>query len=140
MFRTKQQNSRLHALITQLNIDAETKEELVHKFTSGRTTSSSKMLVTECQSMINNLDAMTKGYTKNIANENTPENKMRRRILSICHEMGWKKEGVLDWEKINAFLLKSGYLHKSLNEYTAKELPKLVTQFEQLLKSFYAQR
>lgn len=145
MYRTKEQNKTLHALLGELNIDVEQKEELVYQFTQSREKSSSKMLITECQAMINHLKAIKSGYiSKNEGgkkhDENDPANKMRRKILSICYEMRWTLNGGIDWEKLNAWLYKYGYLKKDLNKYTEAELPTLVTQFENLLKTFYAKR
>lgn len=64
-------------------------------------------------------------------------NNMRRKIFSLCHELGWTKSDkgkqVVDQKRLNAFLEKRGYLHKPLNFYTPKELPTLVTQFENML-------
>jgi hypothetical protein len=138
MFRNKQQNSQLHKLISRLGIDAEGKEELVFKFTNGRENSSAKMLVHECQNLINYLNAQVK--TAPTQKQNTPENQMRRKVLSVCHEMGWKKGDKVDFGRLDAFMLKSSILKKPLNDYKVDELPQLVTQFEQLLKSFYAAR
>ena len=146
MLRNKQQNKQLHALIGELKIDAETKEELVHQFTNKRETQSSKMLVNECQALINHLKVMRgskpKSASTGSATETTPENKMRRKILSICREMGgdWHNGLQYNWIKINAWLDKYGYLHKPLNDYKEKELPKLITQFEALLANKYAKR
>lgn len=142
MYRNKQQNTILHKLLGDLNIDKETKSDLVMQFTQERETSSSKMLVSECQALINHLNIIKNGpVQKNHASEqNTVQNKMRRKILSICHEMNWKLGQQLDWERINFWLQKYGYLHKDLNKYTEAELPKLVTQFENLLQSYYAKR
>jgi hypothetical protein len=146
-YRTLQQNTRLHALIGELYIDAEMKEDLVLQFSNQRTNTSSKLLVVECEALINHLQSVKNGYVidgnkgRSTFDKNTPENKMRRKILSICHEIHWTKNGSIDWNKLDAFLLKSGYLHKEkLNDYTVEELPKLVTQFEQLQKTFYAKR
>ena len=138
MFRTKQQNAVLHGLINSLKIDMETKEDLVHSHTGGRTTSSSKMLINECADLIGHLKNMTEGTASK--KTNTVQDKMRKKILSICYEMQWTIAGKLDWERINFWLNKYGYLHKDLNDYTISELPKLVTQFENLLNTFYAKR
>lgn len=142
MYRNQSQNKRLHQLIGELNIDNEQKEELVYQYTNGREKSSAKMLMNECQSLINYLDLIKKGNTpkQQESKEITPAQRMRRKILSICHEMGWKQNGAIDWDRLNGWLSKSGYLKKDLNDYTEAELPKLVTQFEQLLKSHYAKR
>lgn len=151
MFRTKDQNKRLHLLLTANGIDRTTTEgkeileDMVYKASNGRVKESSRLLIPECQALINNLNAMKNQRVTVSGNnpipENTPANKMRRKILSICREMGkdWYNNGY-NWDKINAWLLKYGYLHKGLNAYTEAELPKLVTQFDNLLQSEYAKR
>lgn len=145
MLRTINQNRQLHALVNKLGINKETKEELVYEYTKGRSSSSADLNLDECQALINNLNHMARNSvqvkpTPKPKLEKSAENKMRRKILSICHEMRWKEGNNLDWKRINGWLLKYGYLHKPLNDYTAKELPTLITQFEQLLKEFYAKR
>lgn len=142
MIRNNHQNTVLHKLIADLNIDKETKADLVLQFTQERETSSAKMLVSECQELINHLNIIKNGPTdkKQAPAQNSVQNKMRRKILSICHEMNWKIGSQLDWNRINFWLEKYGYLHKELNRYTEAELPKLVTQFENLLQSYYAKR
>jgi len=149
MLRNKQQNKALHLLVGELNISSEMKEELVYQFTNGRETSSSKMLVNECQSLINHLNHIKNGTSatnRKVSNHSVSRmsredkdkcQKMRRKILSIFHEMGWKKQGQLDWTRINEWLLTRGYLKKALNDYKLAELPKLVSQVEKLLLHHY---
>lgn len=129
MIRTATQNARLHFLTGQLNIDKEMKEDLVYQFTNGRETSSAKMDIRECQALINHLGSLNK--------ENSDKgDKMRKKILSIVHELGWETPtGKIDWKRLNDYLNKYGYLHKHLNDYQYHELPKLVTQFENLQKT-----
>lgn len=66
--------------------------------------------------------------------------KMRKKIISMAHECGWHTlingKWIIDMNRLNAWMLKSSYLHKRLDEYNYKELPLLVTQFEQVYKSF----
>lgn len=137
MKRTLQQNAQLHTLLTRLDLQEE-KADLVYQHTQGRTTRSSEMLYNECASLIGYLNNMVSRKQRSRFDYNDPANRMRRKILSICHEMGWETDsGKIDWPRLNAWLLKYGYLHKGLNDYTAKELPRLVTQFENYLKSVY---
>jgi hypothetical protein len=135
MVRTIAQNKQLHQLVTQLNINQETKEELVYSYTKGRETSTAKMERMECQALINNL--RVKANASKISDK---ANIMRRKVLSICHEMKWTVNGKVDFLRLNEYLNKYGYLHKLLNLYTEQELPTLITQFEQLLKHYYGQR
>lgn len=143
MLRNKQQNTHLHALLNELSIDKETKEDLVYQYTNKRERSSSKMLVAECQALINYLRHLKQNTVDVVKKarpvlENTPENKMRRKVLSLFHELNWKANQTLDWNRINAWMDKFSYLHKPLNAYKPNELPKLITQVEQLLKTHYA--
>lgn len=139
MLRTAQQNTQLHALIGKLGIDKDLKEELVAKFTSNRETSSAQMQYGECQDLINHLLQIAGGSH---SQEWKASNKMRRKILMICHEIGWETpSGKVDFSRLNAWLLKFGYLHKAnLNEYKYNELPTVVSQFEQLQRHYYAKR
>lgn len=65
-----------------------------------------------------------------------PCNQMRRKIIGILKERGAVlDDGKADMPHIYAWVLKYGYLHKPMNAYTANELPRLVTQAEQVVAS-----
>lgn len=138
MLRTLEQNKRLWSLSNSLNLDADGLKEYVLKYSNNRTGSSKQLTMTECQALINELDIIKKNINNTPVSNSNASQRMRRKIMSICHEMNWKKDGKLDWGRINDFMFKSSYLKKGLNSYAADELPKLVSQFEQLLKSYYA--
>ena len=130
MLRTLEQNTRLHKLIGLLAISKENKEQLVFGFSGERTSTSKELTFEECNRLNNHLQSL-------VQQSDDRADVMRKKVLSICHEMKWKLEsGKIDWEHLNDWLDKYGYLHKSLNEYTEKELPKLVTQFENLLRDY----
>lgn len=129
--RTNEQSIRLHTIVGKLGIDSEMKAELVNVITNGRSSSTKDLTHLECDALIKNLQV------------SVPKagDKQRKKILSIVHELGWETPtGKIDWNALNPYLLKYGYLHKAFNDYTPKELPKLVTQFENLLRSEYAKR
>lgn len=136
------QNRRLHALIGELKIDAETKEDLVYEISAGRVKSSAFLTFEEANSLINNLQVLkNKNFKPVVPQTDWVVDKMRRKILSIGHEMGWKlKTGKIDMERINEFCVARGHQHKRLNDYTKAELPILITQFEKTLKDYYAKR
>lgn len=146
MLRTAIQNKQLHAILGKLNLEQEVKQQLVFNHTQGRTTSTKEMQINECQALINYLNHLQKNIVevKEVpapVKLITPEQKMRRKVLSICHEMGWRlPSGKIDINRVNAFCLNHSTLKKELNAHTAKELPKLISQFEQLLKKQYAAR
>lgn len=138
MLRTLEQNKRLWSLFNNLKLDAETIQDLVFSYSAGRTKSSKALTMVECQSLINHLDVIKKERFSAPVSNNDASQRMRRKIMSICHEMNWTDNGKLDWKRINGFMFNSSYLKKTINSYTEQELPKLVSQFEQLLKSHYA--
>jgi len=59
--------------------------------------------------------------------ENSPENKMRRKIISLFRLMGYTADAV---DAVKGWAKTKGYLKKELNSYTANELPELVSQAE----------
>jgi hypothetical protein len=65
--------------------------------------------------------------------------RMRKKIISRFHEMGYRKNGRIQMDRVNRTIEKYGYLHKPLNKYTYKELPKLVSQFS-TIKADYLER
>lgn len=121
-------NKQLHALLSQTGL-MEHKEGLVLCFTCNRTTHSREMTEIEANELI--------GYLRQQPDR---AEKMRKKILSMAHEMGWHqlKNGryVIDMSRVDGWMIKFSYLHKSLNSYKYKELPTLVTQFELVYKSF----
>jgi len=129
IYRSESQNKLLHALLNATQL-TDMKEELVLSYTGGRTEHSSEMSYTECEQLINALQQDT--------------NKMRRKILSICHQLGWyvrKNEvlqlsngrPILDMQRINDWCIKYSAQHKPLNDHSKKELRTLVTQFQRVL-------
>jgi hypothetical protein len=140
MTRSATQNKALHGLLMKLNIAAEHKAELVLSFTDGRTERSSEMTYAECQSFI-------QWCQSQLREEEDKCQRMRRKILAICHELGWYKRDtggqlymhlgrpVLDFVRIDAFCVERGNAHKPLQHHTSGELTTLVTIFERVLKA-----
>jgi hypothetical protein len=134
MLRTPKQNARLHQLLTKLNIDAELKQEMVYTFTDGRTKSSKELEYREATNLIKHLERSADQVKVPYNAPDKTADRMRKKFLSVCHNLGWVTSSGLDWKHINDWLLKYGYLHKSLNNYTTAELPGLITQIEKLSK------
>ncbi len=114
---------------------------LVYSFSGGRTENSSDLSDLEIHELIRHLEQMPKpGTPETRSGVDYRGQQMRRRILSMCYLIGWtrldEKKGrhVVDFERLNAWLLKTGYEHKPLNDYTYNELQKLVVQFERMTK------
>lgn len=111
-------------MVGKLRIDKESKALIISGFTNHRATSSKDMFVEEATAMIKHL--------KELDPDEQAAEKMRKKIISLAHEMGWQVAGSqkADMKRIDGWCKKFGYKHKNLNNYTYKELPALVTQFE----------
>lgn len=134
--RTETQNKKLHLLLSKAGLNEE-KPELVSFYTDGRTTSSRDLYFQEAEKLIKYLEGITQGSQPTAAEK---ADKMRKRVIAICYELGWieptedQEERKMNMAFIDSFLKRRGYLKKPLNQFTAKELPKLVTQFKQILE------
>ena len=123
-------NKQLHGLLTQTGLK-EQKAALVNSFTGNRSDSSTDLTNEEAKQMI--------AYLNTKATEHgEAANKMRRKIISLAHEMHWHLSGTqkIDMQRVNDWCLKFSYLKKELNKYTYTELTKLVTQFTAVYNSY----
>jgi hypothetical protein len=134
---TQPQLTLIHTLLSKNKLSEE-KEILVSVHTGHRTKSSKEMTRFEASDLIK--------YLKSLEPKNDAGDKMRKKIISMAHEMGWELEGTkrivgtqkqakIDMAHVNDWCLKFGYLHKKLDDYTYEELPKLVSQFEGAYKA-----
>lgn len=100
-----------------------------YDYSNGRTESSKELTWLEIDRIIRDLEHDFKQFDQ--------ANTMRRKIISMAHEMDWEFPGhKADMARISAWCEKFGYLHKPLNKYSYKELPRLVTQFESVYNTF----
>lgn len=142
MRHTKEKHGRLYGLLNKKQM-MEQRHELFQSYSKNRTRDSKDLSEQEMDDLIRFLEFYNVGGMQSGCKTDFEKgDKMRKRVLSLCYEYGWtrhdavKNKRVVDYAKLNAWLLKSGYLHKSLNQYKYAELPKLVTQFENVIKSF----
>ncbi len=133
---TKGQNSRLHQLLNQTG-QVHFKSELVASFTGGRSSSSKDLTPNEARELIAYLERQVVAGAEPA--EPKPGEKMRKKIFSLCWDMGFCQES--NTKEQNSAIVKGlverlGVLKpKPLNSYTEQELPKLVTQFEQMKRN-----
>lgn len=109
------------------------KETIVEGFTAGRSIHISDLTQEETKGLIDHLQSLDPNKAA--------IDKMKGKILYFAHEMGMTKKNkqnktVADLKKVDAWMLKYSYLHKKLDLYSYPELPKLVSQFEQVYKHF----
>ena len=111
---TPQLNKQLHSLLTATGLAAQ-KPALVISYTNGRSESSKDLTDKEAKELIRYLQS------KQPAN-NTTANKMRRKILSMAHQLHWYLPGTqkVDTERLDNWCIHYSYLHKKLNEYILK--------------------
>ncbi|KAB2918707.1 MAG: hypothetical protein F9K23_00805 [Bacteroidetes bacterium] len=127
MLATTPQKTAIMTLIRRLGLD---KEQIVEAATNGRTTSLRETTLEEARQLLDKLGAQPK---------EDPCQKMRDKIYSMAHQMRWTIPGQpdkVDITYMNQRLVKYGYLHKRLHKYKYNELPKLVTQVEQMLNHY----
>lgn len=130
----------MHILLKQTKQEGY-KTDIVMGFTGGRTESSRAMTDQEAMLMIEHLENLQKGGStaqpviayggKRCGKTQGATETMKRKIISMAHECGWKMPGgKIDMNAVNSWCVKFGYLHKPLDDHTYQELPKLITQFE----------
>ena len=113
----------------------EQKADMVEWVTGDRTRKSSELTVAECDRIIKYLENYLKDIETLKHDQDLRADRMRKKIIAIAkHEMGWSMDD------IDAFCEKRGYCHQKLMEHTYKELPQLVTQFEEVYSSWLAQQ
>lgn len=134
---TKDLIIQIQATISNLNL-RDRKEEFVYDVSKGRTTSVAMLSMAEAISL--------KDHLKQFVEVKPDEklNRMRRKLISLCHQMNMKKaDGKIDMEQVDRLIGAKGYLVSKgktrLNEYNAKELPKLITQIERI-RDFYIKK
>jgi hypothetical protein len=114
------------------------KESIVNGFSGGRTTHASELTNAEAAALI--------GHLKSLDQTEGRATKMRNKILSMAHEMNWTTSPLtplqmergkkkVDMQRVNNWCSKYGHAHKPLDDYSYNELPRLVSQFEEVYKS-----
>jgi hypothetical protein len=133
---TPSQLKYLHALLNQLDwIDQ--KPALVKQYTNGRETSSKNLLKIEADDLIRDLEGQLEKPVAPTSAEEAANERMRRKIISRAHEMGWELPGgKADMARINAWCQTRGFGKKRLNDYTKAELSKLVSQMDIVYKKY----
>lgn len=139
MKHTIQKHRKLYALLKQSG-RMNHRHDLVYSYSKGRTTHSSELSDMEINELIRSLEQRVNDKpTHSTASRNG--DKMRKRILSMCYTLGWTKydptrrKVMVDFDRLNGWMLKYSFQHKKLNEYKYSELRDLVSQFERMVKS-----
>ena len=126
---TNSQIKAVHVLLSKRGLLDE-KEYIIKMLTSNRTGHVTGMTKYEAADLIR---YMSKNDPRKGA-----EDTMRKKIISMAHEMGWHLEGSvkINMDRVNQWCETYGYLHKRLNQYSYAELPGLISQFETVYIKF----
>lgn len=136
ILRTNSQNKRLYALLTQLNL-LEMKANLASQYSTGRTSETSQLTIKECSQLIMYLESQLQKKEQQQLDEQQLIKRKRGKVLHLAVASGFKNEkGDIDYKRFNAFMLTKSIYKKQLKEYNLGELDKLITQFEQIAKSY----
>lgn len=135
-YLTADQLKIISTICSVQKISKDDKATMVNGFSAGRCTSSKSLFFDEAKDMIAHLQQMQGTATIKPGTKN-----MIGKMLGYAREMGWTKinaEGktVADFNRMDAWAIKYGYLHQKINAYHYFEMPKLVSQFEAVYKSF----
>lgn len=123
------QHKAIAVLLKKLNF-LEQRADLIHVYTNGRSRSGADLKSSEAADLIR--------YLKSLDPEEKAAEQMRRKIIAYAHEMKWYAEGSnkVDMVRLDNWCQKFSIRKKKLNQYLYNELPQLVTQFEEVYKSF----
>ena len=67
---------------------------------------------------------------------NEAEDRQKKKIIALFCKMGYVKDDKADIYRINGWSIQYGHLHKKMNDYHGADLTKLVSQAEEVYKTF----
>lgn len=117
-------NKEFYGLLKTTGLTSQ-KASLVNAFTNGRSTSSKDLNDYEAIELIKFLKGQTAG-------KDDAAQKMRRKMISLAHELHWHVPGTgkVDMEKLNGWCVNNGKYKKLLNDHSYEELVNLLSQFK----------
>lgn len=132
---TPEKVKAINATLAKMGLMSD-KADIVLNATDGRTTHSSAMSFEEARALLLALNRNVKTTQAPVK----PTQKMVNKLFAMAHQMGWITEETIvsptgmikkkNYSRLYEWVTKYGYLHKPLNQYSYKEMPKLVSQFE----------
>lgn len=123
--------------------DSVDRSELIYQFTDRKKSRLSQLNETEYREFLNWIKTTFKLDSKRAPEapsekwQNTPENKMRRKIIALFKQMDYVlPNGKADMASVNNWCKNFGKIKKPLNDYTKEELMIITTQVEIVLRKF----
>lgn len=115
------------------------RSELIDQFTEGKKTGLKELTESEYLAFTTWLHTsfIKNGITKQpLEKKSEALNKMRRKLLALFFKMGYHYDGKTDVKAVDSWCRKYGKFHKGLNEMDGVELPAVITQAENMYKTF----
>lgn len=107
------------------------RHDIIEDFTEGKKSGLTQLNVHEYRELC---DYLQRGFDVAITDR---KNQMRRKIIALFHKMNYKlPNGRADMDGIQAWSVKYGKFHKTLNEHDYDELIQLLTQVENVYASY----
>jgi hypothetical protein len=124
--------SRIKAIHTLLHLRGlmDEKQNIIRTFSDNRTDSSRAITDHEADELIT--------YLQKLDKKSEEDDKMRKKILSMAHEMSWRIAGTgrIDMARVDLWCITYGKFHRRLDQHSHNQLPELVSQFEFMYKRF----
>jgi hypothetical protein len=124
---TPAQLKKIHVLLNQMG-RMEYKSDMVHSLTDGRATSTKDLTTNEAKAFI--------GYLAQFDGND----KMRKKVIALAYETEiiygqTAEDKLMNYAKLDQFLITRGAVKKKLNLLTRDELVKVCSQMEAMLKN-----
>lgn len=122
------------------------RSDVIKQFTSGRKQGLSQLSNWEYRELLlwlnqrfgNKVNEVSKPKQdpKQHPDFNKKEDRQKKKIIALFCKMGYVKNEKADIYRINGWAMQYGHLHKIMNEYHGADLTKLVSQAEEVYKTF----
>jgi hypothetical protein len=136
MKRTIETNKRLYALIAQLGIDENTKQDMVLSMTKGRTMHTSEMTDFEARGLIIKLTTITNSANRKL---NELNQQLRRNVFKLMYDIGLINTDMSSIEKldyINNWITNKLKINKDLNTLNFDELTSFIRQLQAVRRNY----
>lgn len=124
----------IHSLRRAAGLAEDAYRAMLYGTTNGRTTSARGLYATEAADLIEALRRYVQGPKP--GTEADAANRMRRKLIAIAYRMYPALDKAECIQRLDAWCKQYGYGHKPLNSYTAAELPRLLSQYQQVYHWF----
>lgn len=119
------------------------RSDVIRQFSNGRKQGLSQLTTFEYQELLRWLN---RKFATNQQNQKTDpkihpefneaEDRQKKKIIALFCKMGYVKDDKADIYRINGWAMKYGHLHKKMNDYHGADLTMLVSQAEEVYKTF----